>query len=117
DVSVPLARIGDCVDDIRAALKNRFPALQFMFFGHAGDGNIHLVAGPIETVDPTGHGIESTVYDLIRSYGGSVSAEHGIGLHKKPWLSYSRSDAELDLLRRMKGLLDPKGILNPGKVI
>lgn len=117
DVSVPLARIGDCVDDIRAALKNRFPALQFMFFGHAGDGNIHLVAGPIETVDPTGHGIESTVYDLIRSYGGSVSAEHGIGLHKKPWLSYSGSDAELDLLRRMKGLLDPKGILNPGKVI
>ncbi|WP_229665491.1 FAD-binding oxidoreductase [Paracoccus acridae] len=117
DVSVPLARIGECVDDIRAALKSRFPDLQVIFFGHAGDSNIHLVAGPIEAVDPTGHGIETAVYDLVRAYGGSVSAEHGIGLHKKPWLSYSRSPAELDLLRRMKSMLDPKGILNPGKVL
>ncbi len=117
DVSVPLARIGDCVDDIRAALEGRFPDLQVIFFGHAGDSNIHLVAGPIETVDPTGHAIEAAVYDLVRSHGGSVSAEHGIGLHKKPWLSYSRTPAELDLLRRMKTMLDPQGILNPGKVI
>lgn len=117
DVSVPLARIGDCVGTIRAALAARFPDLQFIFFGHAGDSNIHLVAGPIEQVDPTGHGIEAIVYDIIRDFGGSVSAEHGIGLHKKPWLSYSRTAEELDLLRRMKAMLDPKGILNPGKVI
>lgn len=117
DVSVPLARIGDCVDEIRAALTARFPDLQFIFFGHAGDSNLHLVAGPIEAIDPTGHGIESTVYGIIRTYGGSVSAEHGIGLHKKPWLAYSRTAEELDVLRRMKAMLDPKGILNPGKVL
>lgn len=117
DVSVPLARIGSCVEDIRAALTARFPTLQFVFFGHAGDSNIHLVAGPITKVDPTGHGIETLVYGIIRDYGGSVSAEHGIGLHKKPWLSHSRSPEELDLLRRMRAMLDPRGILNPGKVI
>ena len=117
DVSVPLARIGACVDEIRAALEAAFPALQVIFFGHAGDSNIHLVAGPITDIDPTGHGIEKTVYEIIRSYGGSVSAEHGIGLHKKPWLAYSRSESELAMLRHLKKSLDPKGILNPGKVL
>lgn len=117
DVSVPLGRIGDCVDEIRAGLQARFPKLQYVFFGHAGDSNIHLVAGPITEVDPTGHGIETIVYDIIRAYGGSVSAEHGIGLHKKPWLAYSRSEAELDLLRKMKAVVDPQGLMNPGKVL
>ena len=117
DVSVPLARIGDCVEDIRAALSERFPDLRCIFFGHAGDSNIHLVAGPIDTIDPTGHNIEHAVYGIIQAYGGSISAEHGIGLHKQPWLSYSRTAEEMELLRRMKALLDPKGILNPGKVL
>ncbi|WP_176038166.1 FAD-binding oxidoreductase [Brucella tritici] len=117
DVSVPLARIGDCVEEIRAALAVAFPTLQVIFFGHAGDSNIHLVAGPISEIDPTGHGIEKTVYEIIRAYGGSVSAEHGIGLHKKPWLAYSRSENELAMLQQLKASLDPKGILNPGKVL
>lgn len=117
DVSVPLARIGDCVEEVRAALANAYPALKVVFFGHAGDSNIHLVAGPITDIDPTGHGIERAVYEIIRAYGGSVSAEHGIGLHKKPWLSYSRSENELAMLRQLKASLDPKGILNPGKVL
>ena len=117
DVSVPLARIGDCVEEIRAALASAFPDLKVIFFGHAGDSNIHLVAGPITDCDPTGHGIEKAVYEIIRAYGGSVSAEHGIGLHKKPWLSYSRSENELAMLRQLKESLDPKGILNPGKVL
>ena len=117
DVSVPLARIGACVDEIRAALETAFPALKVIFFGHAGDSNIHLVAGPITDIDPTGHRIEKTVYEIIRAYDGSVSAEHGIGLHKKPWLAYSRSENELAMLRQLKRSLDPKGILNPGKVL
>jgi FAD/FMN-containing dehydrogenase len=117
DVSVPLARIGDCVEEIRAALVAAYPALQFVFFGHAGDSNIHLVAGPISEIDPTGHGIETIVYEIIRAYEGSVSAEHGIGLHKKPWLAYSRTENELAMLRQLKASLDPKSILNPGKVL
>lgn len=117
DVSVPLARIGDCVEEIRAALVAAYPTLQFVFFGHAGDSNIHLVAGPIDKVDPTGHGIETIVYEIVRDYHGSVSAEHGIGLHKKPWLAYSRTENELAMLRQLKASMDSKGILNPGKVL
>ena len=117
DVSVPLARIGDCVDQMRAALEAAYPSLDMLFFGHAGDSNIHLVAGPITELDPTGHGIETIVYGIVRDFAGSVSAEHGIGLHKKPWLSYSRSANELALLRGLKATLDPAGILNPGKVL
>lgn len=117
DVSVPLAQIGDCVDEIRAILTAKFADMPIIFFGHAGDSNIHLVAGPITQFDPTGHNIEKAVYDIIKKYNGSVSAEHGIGLHKKPWLSYSRNDAEMAMLRQLKNSLDPKCILNPGKVI
>lgn len=116
DVSVPLAQIGQAVDEIRAALEQRYPSLQKIFFGHAGDSNIHLVAGPIQDIDPDGQGIETIVYEIIRSYRGSVSAEHGIGLHKRAWLSYSRSATELAALRALKYALDPKEIMNPGKV-
>ncbi len=117
DVSVPLSRIGDCVDALRAALSDKFEGLQCLFFGHAGDSNIHLSTGPIDDIDPTGHNIEALVYGIIRDFGGSVSAEHGIGVHKKPWLHYTRTPEELALMRSMKQMLDPKGILNPGKVL
>lgn len=117
DVSVPLSQIGACVEEIRKALETRFPTLQNVFFGHAGDSNIHLVSGSIADIDPTGEHIEAIVYNIIRNYGGSVSAEHGIGLHKKPWLSHSRSESEMAMLRQLKKSVDPKGILNPGKVI
>lgn len=117
DVSVPLPRIGDCVARMRAALEVEFPEMKRLFFGHAGDSNIHLVTGPLPEDPAIGHRVEEITYDIIRSFGGSVSAEHGIGLHKKPWLGYSRSPEELTLLRQLKATLDPKGILNPGKVL
>lgn len=117
DVSVPLAQIGQAVDDIRTALEQSYPTLQKVFFGHAGDSNIHLVAGPIQDIDPDGQGIETIVYQIIRRYRGSVSAEHGIGLHKRKWLGYSRSETELAAMRGLKYALDPKGIMNPGKVL
>ncbi len=117
DVSAPMSCIGECVEEIRTRLAARFPSLQLAFFGHAGDSNIHLVAGPISEHDPTGREIETIVYAVIREHGGSVSAEHGIGIHKKPWLPYSRSENELAWLRQLKKLHDPKGILNPGKVL
>lgn len=117
DVSVPLAQIGDCVAALRTALAAQFPGLPMVVFGHAGDSNIHLITGPITDHDPAGQAIEATVYGIIRDFGGSVSAEHGIGLHKKPWLGHSRSPAELALLAHLKASLDPRGILNPGKVL
>lgn len=117
DLSVPIAQIGACVDRIRAALEAEFPQMRRYFFGHVGDSNIHLVTGPLPADGAVEHRIEGTVYDIVRGFAGSISAEHGIGLHKKPWLSYSRSPAELALLRQLKTTLDPKGILNPGKVL
>lgn len=117
DVSVPLAQIGAAVDEMRAALEAEFPAMRRHFFGHAGDSNIHLVTGPLPEDPAVGHRVEEITYGITRRFGGSVSAEHGIGLHKKPWLAHSRQPEELALLRALKRTLDPKGILNPGKVL
>jgi len=117
DISVPQAQIGDCVERIRADLAQKFPGLTNLYFGHIGDSNLHILVGPAPANDPDGRKVEACVYDVTRSFSGSISAEHGIGLHKKPWLSYSRSEAELSVLRRLKGTLDPTGILNPGKVL
>ncbi|WP_138472219.1 FAD-binding oxidoreductase [Poseidonocella sp. HB161398] len=117
DVSVPLARLGACVETMRAALEAAFPGLVQLYFGHAGDSNLHLVTGHMDRYGAEEAAVEEIVYGIVRDFGGSVSAEHGIGLHKKRWLSYSRSPGELALLRAMKAVLDPKGLLNPGKVI
>jgi FAD/FMN-containing dehydrogenase len=115
DVSLPLANIGQFAQDCRAALSQRWPEHQTIFFGHVADGNLHISTDGA-TVAQALHEVESVVYGLVESYGGSVSAEHGIGLHKKPYLSASRTKAEMDIMRAIKRALDPSGILNPGKV-
>jgi FAD/FMN-containing dehydrogenase len=117
DVSVSLNRIGDFADQLRATLDERFPELTNLFFGHVGDGNLHLVTGPVTGGKTMEHAIESEVYRITRDFSGSVSAEHGIGLHKKKWLRFSRSETELALMRSIKQALDPQGLLNPGKIL
>ena len=87
-----------------------------LVFGHIADSNIHLACrGPGEL--PPTHVIERTVYDCVGRWGGSISAEHGIGSAKREYLELSRSPTEIELMRRLKLALDPNGILNPGKVI
>ena len=87
-----------------------------LVFGHIADSNIHLSCrGPAESLPV--ELIESVVYDCVRQWNGSISAEHGIGLAKRDYLSYSRSPEEIALMRMLKWALDPKNILNPGKVI
>lgn len=117
DVSFPVAKIGDATDAIRAEIKNRFPNHQALFFGHIGDGNLHVVFGPITPGDTTEKDVEYCVYEIVRQFNGSISAEHGIGLHKKPWLPCSRTAQEINVLRDLKQTFDPKGILNPGKIL
>lgn len=117
DVSVPQTQIGAAVDTIQAALEERYPGIQSLFFGHVGDCNFHIDVTKYTDFEPQERIIEDIVYDIIRSFKGSVSAEHGIGLHKKPWLHYSRSAAELQVLKTLKAALDPHNILNPGKVL
>ena len=117
DVSVPVGRIGECVARMRANLERGWPQLQALFFGHVGDGNVHVVVCKVPQDADSLHSIEEAVYGVMRDYGGSVSAEHGIGVLKRDWLAYSRTPAELALMRTLKTALDPRGILNPGKML
>ena len=116
DVSLPVTEMDTYVGEVLARLDREWPAYRRFVFGHLGDGNLHIVAAGPPSAEAR-HGIERCVYEPLAARGGSVSAEHGIGLEKRPWLALSRSDTELALMRRIKAALDPKGILNPGRVL
>jgi FAD/FMN-containing dehydrogenase len=115
DVSIPVGRIQDFIEHCNARLLAQDPHARWLWFGHVADSNIHLNVKQ-EPDGPGKKAIDALVYALVRDYEGSVSAEHGIGLLKKPYLGYSRTPAELSVMRRIKTALDPAGILNPGKV-
>jgi len=116
DISLPIAEMEGYVADVHRALADRLPGERCFTFGHLGDGNLHFVvvgrAGP-----EARQTVEEAVYRPLAARQGSVSAEHGIGIEKRPWLSLSRSADEIALMRRLKHSLDPRGILNPGRVI
>jgi FAD/FMN-containing dehydrogenase len=117
DVSLPIGEMEDYASNLRAALPAAIGEHKLWIFGHMGDGNLHVIvqvkAQDHAALKPK---IEAQVYGGLQSFRGSVSAEHGIGLEKKPWLPVSRNEAELALMRTLKTALDAKNILNPGKV-
>ncbi|MFA5678379.1 MAG: FAD-binding oxidoreductase [Pseudomonas sp.] len=115
DVSLP---VGDMEQYMRLAterLHSRWPEGAIAFLGHVGDGNLHIAigAGSAEEREE----VEACVYEPLAQFGGSVSAEHGIGLEKKRWFPISRNPVERLVMQQFKALLDPNGILNPGKVL
>lgn len=116
DVSLPITEMEGYVGEVLDRLEREWPAYRRFVFGHLGDGNLHIIAAGPPSREAR-HGIERCVYEPLAARQGSVSAEHGIGLEKQPWLSLSRGPAELELMRRLKAALDPKGILNPGRVL
>ncbi len=116
DVSVPTGEIAALMGEIAAELTSRWPELKTVYFGHVADGNLHA------SVRMNGHtvpelAIEDAVYSIVSQRKGSISAEHGIGSLKRQFLHYSRSPEELALMRAIKQVMDPNGILNPGKVL
>jgi len=117
DVGLPTASMDEYARHCRAALDTRLPGCKSMFYGHIADGNLHLIAYMPGAIEQPKQSIEEVVYGLVREYRGSVSAEHGIGTLKKPWLGHARSVEEIALMRTLKNALDPRGVLNPGKVI
>jgi FAD/FMN-containing dehydrogenase len=117
DVSLPIGVLDQYACAVTAALKAEFPGVHVSVFGHIADSNIHLCISAGEIDDAAEHRIDTIVYDHVRKYQGSISAEHGIGTLKRDYLPYSRSPEELELMRRIKKALDPHRILNPGKVI
>lgn len=116
DVSIPTGQIGDFVESLKARLKEMWPDTQTIFFGHVGDSNIHIGV-KVKDGDQPEEQIENFVYSVVGEWHGSISAEHGIGTIKRPFLHFSRSLAEIATMRALKSALDPKLILNPGKVI
>jgi FAD/FMN-containing dehydrogenase len=116
DVSLPTGEIGSRVPELRARLERAFPGLRAVFWGHVADSNLHLAVHTVEQPMPV-QAIDEIVYSAIGEWGGSISAEHGIGTIKRAFLHHSRTPAEIALMRLLKATLDPKGILNPGKVL
>lgn len=120
DISLPLDQLGRFADRCVDALSGRWPGQRSLRFGHLGDGNLHLSTDARSLgglgFDEAEQAVEAIVYALVAQAGGSISAEHGIGLHKKPFLHASRSPAELAVMRAIKQALDPLHLLNPGKV-
>ncbi|HEY1613473.1 MAG TPA: FAD-binding oxidoreductase [Rhizomicrobium sp.] len=117
DVSLPISEMETYVDEVRRRLHESWPEkASLMVFGHMGDGNLHLIASIGDGSAKSRHGVEAIVYGELDGRAGSVSAEHGIGLEKRAWLSSSRSVPEIAMMRRLKQALDPRGILNPGKI-
>ena len=118
DVSLPIVAMDGYVRELEGKAREVFgDAAKLIVFGHIGDGNLHILLGTQPFEADTRHRIEDMVYSALVPHGGSVSAEHGIGLEKRGWLHITRSAEEIALMKTIKAALDPKGILNPGKVL
>lgn len=118
DVSLPVNTMQNYVASVQGALDEALPHSVCWVFGHLGDGNLHLIIQTAQADAPANRQtIENIVYKPLARVGGSVSAEHGVGIEKKPYLTISRSDTEIRLMQTLKAALDPKGLLNPGKII
>jgi FAD/FMN-containing dehydrogenase len=119
DVSLAIGDMPGYLDTVRRSLQEQVPGAKIWVFGHVADGNLHIAvcAGDARRHAATFNEVERCVYEPLRSITGSISAEHGIGLERKAYLEISRTRAEIAAMRALKAALDPRGILNPGKVI
>ncbi|MBN8825458.1 MULTISPECIES: FAD-binding oxidoreductase [unclassified Spirosoma] len=117
DISLAISEMDAYIKTIRLALQQTWPDVYLYTFGHMGDGNLHLFISCGHDDHTTKHSIEEILYTRLQPIGGSITGEHGIGLEKKTWLYLSRTPEEIALMRTLKKALDPRGILNPGKLV
>jgi len=116
DVSVPVSRVPEFIARADAALEAALPGVPVYCFGHIGDGNLHYNVGDAALLARRGE-VNGIVYEAIDALGGSISAEHGLGQLKRGEIAQHKSALELELMRRIKAALDPRGLMNPGKVV
>lgn len=122
DIAVSVSKVPDFMTDLDNVLKKAYPTWEVIWFGHIGDGNLH-----INILRPEGMNkedflkecrqVDKMVFEVVQKYSGSISAEHGVGLTKKSFLTYSRSPSEIEIMKGIKKVFDPDWIMNPGKVI
>ncbi|MDX1958761.1 MAG: FAD-binding oxidoreductase [Leptospiraceae bacterium] len=122
DISLPLREMEPFLKSMEELLNVKYPGFEIALFGHIGDGNLHLnILKPKEMSNEdfftSCKKVDPEMFALVKKHNGSISAEHGIGLLKKDFLNFSRSQTEIQLMRQIKSVFDPKGILNPGKVL
>ena len=122
DLAVRVSEVPGFLADVDRLVAEHYPDLEVCWFGHIGDGNLHLnILKPPnlsqEAFYRRCHAISPALFAAVRERGGSISAEHGVGLLKRDFLEYSRSVAEIDILRALKITLDPNGVMNPGKLL
>ena len=122
DIAVPIGRLPEFLHKSFKRLRAHFPEVTAVVFGHVGDGNLHynvnLPAGLADRAEAElRFQVTRLVYGLVKELQGSISAEHGIGRLKRDYLAEYKDPAEIRLMRMLKGTLDPRNTLNPGKVI
>lgn len=121
DISVKVSKVPAFLREVDEIVTRQYPDFEIIWFGHIGDGNVHLNILKPDALDKAVFfkqcsQVSVDIFDCVKRFGGSISAEHGVGLLKKPFLSYSRDAAEIAYMHAMKRVFDPKGIMNPGKI-
>jgi FAD/FMN-containing dehydrogenase len=121
DISVKVSKVPEFLAKVDELVSDQYPDFELIWFGHIGDGNVHLNILKPSLLDKEEFfqrcaTVSENVFALVKEYGGSVSAEHGVGLLKKPFLGYAREPQEIVYMQAIKKVFDPKGVLNPGKI-
>jgi FAD/FMN-containing dehydrogenase len=121
DIAVRISRVPALLAEIDALLAREYPDFEVLWYGHIGDGNLHINILKPAGMEPATFArrcgtVSEHLFAVLQRHGGSISAEHGVGLTKKPYLHYTRDETEIGYLRAIKQVFDPNGIMNPGKM-